>query len=86
MKKYRTALCVIVLTLAICLIYYALRPKAGNSSKKYLVHILNGTPRVPYESRLEIDSFSLFSPNRVVVYIGKDSLSIRASHISIQKN
>ena len=54
--------------------------------RPYSVTITNGTPAIPYSSTLQADSVRYFCDTHVRVYVGKDSLDVKAKYITYKKN
>ena len=66
------------------IILSALKDQTPTTS--YSVTITNGTPAIPYSSTLQADSVRYFCDTHVRVYVGKDSLDVKAKFITYKKN
>ena len=62
------------------------RGKLGCLPKAYTVRIINGSPNMSYEAKLQVDSFKIFSPKCAWVYADGNFLKINAEMITISKN
>ena len=56
------------------------------NSKPYTVRIINGSPDLCYEAKLQIDSFKILSSKCAFVYADGNFLKINAELITITKN
>jgi hypothetical protein len=56
------------------------------TSKPYTVRIINGSPNLCYEAKLQVDSFKIFSSKCAFVYANGNFLKINAELITITKN